>query len=179
MCFILIVHFFSFIFFLMNTEMTKNQCHKGILFTFIHHTGLNSHAYGMNCSSQCPFPSFGVLCSDTCLCNVTECNHVNGCRKELQLVSMLIESQLLSVCYCTRHKEIHWSNAHNITVLFVLQNNKDEIQCIFYRYAHFPLIMVDSLNTVSINSTRYCMCPYICNYLSRLVINKLYTCIFA
>ena len=42
-------------------------------------------------------------------------------KKELQLVSMQIESQLLSVCY-TGHKEIHWSNAHNITVLFVLQN---------------------------------------------------------
>ena len=39
--------------------------------------------YGMNCSSQCPFPSFGVLCSDTCLCNVTECNHVNGCRSNI------------------------------------------------------------------------------------------------
>ena len=37
--------------------------------------------YGMNCSSQCPFPSFGVLCSDTCQCNATECHHGNGCRK--------------------------------------------------------------------------------------------------
>ncbi|XP_078324061.1 uncharacterized protein LOC144622553 isoform X1 [Crassostrea virginica] len=39
--------------------------------------------FGMNCSSQCPFPSFGVLCSDTCQCNATECNHVNGCQSNI------------------------------------------------------------------------------------------------
>ena len=31
MCFILIVHLFSFILFLMNTKKTYNQCHSGIL----------------------------------------------------------------------------------------------------------------------------------------------------
>ena len=58
-------------------------------------------------------------------------------KKELQLVSMQIESQLLSVCY-TRHKEIHWSNA---IVLFILLNNKDDIYSVSFIDMHiFPCL---------------------------------------
>ena len=58
-------------------------------------------------------------------------------KKELQLVSMQIESQLLSVCYM-RHKEIHWSNA---IVLFILLNNKDDIYSVSFIDMHiFPCL---------------------------------------
>ena len=84
--------------------------------------------FGMNCSSECPFPSFGFLCDDACLCNTTECHHVKGCRRNINIERITTVGKYANriVCY-----EIHWSNAHYITVLFVLQNNKEDIQCIF------------------------------------------------
>ena len=37
--------------------------------------------FGDNCSSQCPFPSFGLQCLDKCNCSQSECDPELGCRK--------------------------------------------------------------------------------------------------
>ncbi|XP_052719898.1 uncharacterized protein LOC128191721 [Crassostrea angulata] len=35
--------------------------------------------FGKNCSSLCEYPNYGQHCQNTCDCNVTDCNHVDGC----------------------------------------------------------------------------------------------------
>lgn len=35
--------------------------------------------YGTNCDSKCSFPFHGYNCHSLCDCNVTYCDHVNGC----------------------------------------------------------------------------------------------------
>lgn len=35
--------------------------------------------YGPNCDFKCPFPVYGYDCQSVCDCNVTYCDHVNGC----------------------------------------------------------------------------------------------------
>lgn len=34
---------------------------------------------GLNCDIKCPFPHYGYDCQYVCDCNVTYCDHVNGC----------------------------------------------------------------------------------------------------
>lgn len=34
---------------------------------------------GINCVFKCPFPQYGYYCLSMCDCNVTYCDHVNGC----------------------------------------------------------------------------------------------------
>lgn len=35
--------------------------------------------FGTNCDFKCPFPQYGYDCQSVCDCNVTYCDHVNGC----------------------------------------------------------------------------------------------------
>lgn len=35
--------------------------------------------FGPNCDVKCPFPVYGYDCRSACDCNVTYCDHVNGC----------------------------------------------------------------------------------------------------
>lgn len=37
--------------------------------------------YGPYCDFKCPFPLYGYDCQSVCDCNVTYCDHVNGCIK--------------------------------------------------------------------------------------------------
>lgn len=37
--------------------------------------------FGNACSVQCPYPSFGLFCGDTCNCGQSECNPAFGCKK--------------------------------------------------------------------------------------------------
>lgn len=34
---------------------------------------------GINCDFKCSFPAYGYDCQSVCDCNVTYCDHVNGC----------------------------------------------------------------------------------------------------
>ncbi|XP_078309961.1 uncharacterized protein LOC144618165 [Crassostrea virginica] len=36
--------------------------------------------YGDNCLALCPYPSFGVLCNETCDCSKPACHHAYGCK---------------------------------------------------------------------------------------------------
>ncbi|XP_056015194.1 uncharacterized protein LOC130052935 [Ostrea edulis] len=35
--------------------------------------------YGIRCSLQCQYPSYGKACQETCLCESTFCHHITGC----------------------------------------------------------------------------------------------------
>lgn len=34
----------------------------------------------INCSLECPYPLYGKMCQQECLCNKNQCESVNGCR---------------------------------------------------------------------------------------------------
>ncbi|XP_052682257.1 uncharacterized protein LOC128162880 [Crassostrea angulata] len=34
---------------------------------------------GNNCDAKCPYPTYGEDCQSECNCNITYCDHVNGC----------------------------------------------------------------------------------------------------
>ncbi|XP_052681389.1 uncharacterized protein LOC128162266 [Crassostrea angulata] len=34
---------------------------------------------GKNCNTKCPYHTYGEECQYICKCNITHCNHVNGC----------------------------------------------------------------------------------------------------
>lgn len=34
---------------------------------------------GMNCTSKCPYPTFGIKCQDTCYCSDNQCDVSTGC----------------------------------------------------------------------------------------------------
>lgn len=46
-------------------HLFSKECHPG--------------QYGINCSSQCPYPSYGKACQKTCSCESSLCHHVKGC----------------------------------------------------------------------------------------------------
>ncbi|XP_048769999.2 platelet endothelial aggregation receptor 1-like [Ostrea edulis] len=35
--------------------------------------------FGVNCSTQCPYPLYGHTCQSVCLCNMDACSPANGC----------------------------------------------------------------------------------------------------
>ncbi|XP_052682261.1 uncharacterized protein LOC128162885 [Crassostrea angulata] len=35
--------------------------------------------HGLNCDTMCQYPTYGKDCQSKCKCDVTNCNHVNGC----------------------------------------------------------------------------------------------------
>ena len=56
------------------------------LFTVMNHITLHIKAcplgyFGNNCSVQCPHPSFGLFCGETCNCSQSECDPALGCSK--------------------------------------------------------------------------------------------------
>lgn len=34
---------------------------------------------GMNCSSKCPFPTYGIKCQEICKCSNEQCDVTTGC----------------------------------------------------------------------------------------------------
>lgn len=34
---------------------------------------------GENCDTKCPYATYGDGCQSLCNCNITYCDHVNGC----------------------------------------------------------------------------------------------------
>ncbi|XP_062587050.1 platelet endothelial aggregation receptor 1-like isoform X2 [Saccostrea cucullata] len=48
--------------------------------------------YGMNCSSPCPPPTFGLDCQTLCPCENDICNHITGCMLERGTTESLTQS---------------------------------------------------------------------------------------
>lgn len=34
---------------------------------------------GDNCTTSCPYPSYGAFCNETCDCLKLSCHHIHGC----------------------------------------------------------------------------------------------------
>ncbi|XP_022325887.2 uncharacterized protein LOC111125928 [Crassostrea virginica] len=45
--------------------------------------------FGNACSVQCPYPSFGLICGDTCNCSQSECDPTFGCKKHESTTDLL------------------------------------------------------------------------------------------
>nr|XP_011420363.2 uncharacterized protein LOC105323096 [Crassostrea gigas] len=39
--------------------------------------------YGKECNKRCLYPTFGKDCQSLCKCNVTNCDHVQGCEQSI------------------------------------------------------------------------------------------------
>lgn len=46
---------------------------------YISHVDCTPGYYGPNCVEPCRYPGYGSGCQKECSCNMTVCNHVNGC----------------------------------------------------------------------------------------------------
>eukprot|EP00105_Crassostrea_gigas_P045650 XP_019929798.1 PREDICTED: uncharacterized protein LOC105345672 [Crassostrea gigas] len=53
--------------------------------------------FGMDCDVTCPFPSYGHECQLRCACEETDCDFVNGCRKSLNVSSVVYSSTSVDV----------------------------------------------------------------------------------
>lgn len=66
---------------------------------------------GMNCSSKCPYPSFGRKCQELCNCSENQCDISRGCNSltsgnvHLDVSVMLILQLSLSIDIA-KHKSI-------------------------------------------------------------------------
>ena len=95
-------------------ESVKVKCIKNILvdfpFTLYSYSLVNqlfnilkyikacpSGYFGSNCSSQCPYPSFGLRCVDECNCNPSICDPRFGCRNygNLFVLSLLKDFSIM------------------------------------------------------------------------------------
>lgn len=38
--------------------------------------------FGSKCGVPCQYPTFGQFCTDKCNCSQSECNHIQGCKRD-------------------------------------------------------------------------------------------------
>lgn len=57
-----------------------NDVSQDMFFKTKDFTECTAGLYGDNCLALCPYPSFGVLCNETCDCSKPACHHAYGCK---------------------------------------------------------------------------------------------------
>lgn len=53
------------------------------MFILFHNSACEVGYKGVDCETECPFPSYGRECQLICACEETDCDFVNGCRRSL------------------------------------------------------------------------------------------------
>lgn len=46
--------------------------------------------FAVNCSRKCLYPYYGATCNQSCRCNKTHCNFVDGCETGKYIYSVLL-----------------------------------------------------------------------------------------
>lgn len=65
---------------------------------------------GENCSSSCPYPTYGNECQNLCNCSKDMCNVSTGCQNSTQ-VCLIYSIKIINYAQNTFYKQVDYSNA--------------------------------------------------------------------
>lgn len=85
------IHFF----FMSLYIIELNNFVQNNILRYISHLVCPDGWFSDNCSSECPFPYYGHLCTSTCDCDNETCNHVTGCNSS----KTTIDRESIAICY--------------------------------------------------------------------------------